>query len=428
MFSRRITSIEGRRKMNGIWEYGLHTGFEPLPYGELREFQNRNRFICETLQLRSPSLRYLYTAQFLSSIESSIPEELISSQNYAQMKNLASHFPGGITSFFGFESRLGSADGRADYLFAVSSRGGEREALANLIRNKSLPENFTHNQEWQTICRFILEWENPESILYKTILGLWFEFDTAENTAETPVPCIFLHTIPLQITTGEDKERLRWLTKTAFPLLTGKKVSQKMEHQIFQAIEKLPKDSFIMDAGVMLSRQTPGVRLVITRITPDQILPYLTQIGWSEDVACLPGLLKELEEKVSRIVLHITVTENGIEQKIGLECSFSPDLYHLETRWSSFFEYLISKGLCLREKKDALLQYMGVVQEDQEKEFDATLYKPTVKIQHARFSKALVRFISHVKLVYEHGTVLLAKAYPGVRLFGCPQEPSYEIH
>jgi hypothetical protein len=428
MFSRRITSIGGRKKMNRIWEYGLRTGFESLPYGELRELQNRNRFIWETLRFRRPSLRYLYSAQFLSSVESFVPEELICSQNYSEMKTLASHFPGGISSFFGFESRLNSADGRADYLFAVSSGGGEREALANLIRNGSLPENFTDNPEWQTVGRFVLEWANPESALYSTIRGLWFEFDMVENSSDTLVPCIFLHTIPLSMRTVEDKEKLNWLTKTAFPLLTGKKVSRKIEQHLFQAIQSLPKEAFIMDAGVMLSRQMPGVRLVITRISPNEILPYLTQIGWSEENEQLPLLLKELEEKVSRIVLHITVTEEGIEQKIGLECSFSPDMYHLETRWSSFFDYLVKKGLCLAEKKDALLQFIGVEQENPEHEFSMCLYKPSVKIQSNGFSKALVRFISHVKLVYEPGRILLAKAYPGVRLFGCPHNPSYEIH
>ncbi len=110
-----------------------------------------------------------------------------------------------------------------------------------------------------------------------------------------------------------------------------------------------------MDAGVMLSRPTAGVRLIIAKIHHDQIIPYLTKLGWSEENEQLPVLLKELQQNVTRIVLHITITENGIDQKIGLECSFASDKYHLETGWSSFFNYLVKKGLCLPEKKDALL-------------------------------------------------------------------------
>jgi hypothetical protein len=344
------------------------------------------------------------------------------------MKTLASHFPQGVTSFFGFESRLNSPKAQADYLFAVSSRGGEREKLATLIRNGPLPDTFSTNPEWRTVCNFILEWANPESSIYNNVLGLWFEFDMAENLLETPAPCIFIHTIPLRMSDGEGKEGLFWLTEKAFPLLTGKTISDNIKTKIYETIQQLPKDAFIMDAGIMLSRQTPGVRLIATRISPSDIIPYLTRIGWSEEDEQLSQLLTELEQQVSRIVLHITVTENGIDQKIGLECSFSPDRYHLETRWSSFFDYLIKKGLCLSEKKEALLQFMGVEQEDPNKEFTTDVYKPSVKINSVGFSSALVRFISHVKLVYEPNHILLAKAYPGVRLFGCPHNSSYEIY
>jgi hypothetical protein len=248
-----------------------------------------------------------------------------------------------------------------------------------------------------------------------------------ENSSKTPVPCIFLHTIPLRITTDEEKEQLHWLTKKALPLVTGKNIPEKIEQNIMQAIQKLPENALVMDAGVMLSRLTSGVRLIIARIHPDQIIPYLTALGWSEDDQ-LSKLVKDLEKQVSRLVLHITITENGIDQKIGLECSFAPDRYHLETRWQSFFNYLVKKGLCLEEKKDALLQFIGVEQEDAQRDFNTTIYRPTVKIENDDFSGALVRYISHIKLVYEPNHELYAKAYPGVRLFGCPNTPSYDIN
>lgn len=423
MFSRRITFLRVEN-MNGILGNGFGIDFSSFPLGELSEFQNRNRFICEARRLRKTIPRYLYSNQFLSSVKSFIPEKLISYQNFKEMEMLASNFPGGVTSFFGFESHLNSPKARADYLFAVSSRGGEREALAALIKNGSLPDIFIDDPNWRIISNFILEWANPKSNLYNNVLGLWLEFDMAEKSSEIPIPCIFLHTHPLRMTFKEEKKELLWLTETAFPLLTGKTVTNHMKTKIFQTIQQLPKDAFIMDAGVMLSRKTPGVRLIVTRISPQDILPYLTKIGWSEKDEQLQHLLTELDEQVSRIVLHITVTENGIEQKIGLECSFSPDRYHLEDRWSSFFNYLIKKGLCLPRKKNALLQFMGVELENPNKEFTTDLYKPSVKIHPNKFSSALVRFISHVKLVYEPNHILLAKAYSGVRLLGCPHNSS----
>ena len=414
--------------MNRIWEYGFDSGLTPASYGELTEFKNRSRFIIESVNLHRHSLGDLKTAELLSSIESSIPETLISSRNIREMQRLASVFKASITSFFGFESHLTSTKAQADYLFAVSSLREERDALANLIRKKTLPEKFMKIPEWQNVCRFVLEWTNPDSLLFQNVLGMWFEFDMVENSSETPIPCIFLHTIPLRITAEEDTKKISWLTKNALPLVAGKELPEKIEQNLFQTIQQLPKDALVMDAGMMLSRQASGVRLIIAKIQPNQIIPYLTKLGWSEENEQLPVLLEELTQNVTRVVLHITVTENGIDQKIGLECSFAPDKYHLETRWQSFFNYLIKKGLCLPEKKDALLEFIGVDQEDTKKKFDTAMYRPIVKFENNDCSSALVRYISHIKLVYEPGHGLSAKAYPGVRLFGCPNTSSYDVN
>lgn len=414
--------------MNRIGEYGFEPGFESSFFGELKGFQNRTRFIVETIQLRKPSLKALNSAKFLSLVESSVSEELISSKNLKKIQSLASCFSNPITSFYGFESRLSSRKTCADYLFAVSSMRGEREALARLIQEKSLPDEFMAQPEWQNVSRFVLEWVNQDSILHQNVLGMWFEFDIVENSSQTPIPCIFLHTIPLRMSTESDKEKIHWLTRKALPLITGKDLPEKIQENLFHAIQILPKDALVMDAGVMLSRPTAGIRLIIAKIQPDQIIPYLTNVGWLDENGQLSKLIGDLEQQVSRIVLHITITENGVDQKIGIECSFAPDQYHLETRWRSFLSYLVKQGLCLPEKKNALLEFVGVEQEDRKRSFDTAVFKPTVKIEQDDFSSALVRYISHIKLVYEPNHDLYAKAYPGVRLFGSVNAPTFDTY
>jgi hypothetical protein len=400
--------------MNTIKEYG----FDSLPFGELQNIHKKNVFFQETIQLHKPSLKNLNAVQYLSSVEGFVPKNLISAQNYSEMKNLASHFTGGITSFFGFESRLGSSDARADYLFAVSSRKGEREALAALIKNKQLPEEFLSKPEWQKASQFVLEWANPLSILYNNVLGLWFEFDMAENSTETPVPCIFIHAKPLRMDTAEDIQKSSWLTKTAIPMLTGYSLSEKLEQRFIQCIQQLPKKAHLFNIGVMLSRATSRLRLVIIRMTPQEIVPYLKTLGWTDENNGLQSLLDDVQKYASRIVLHISVTENGVEAKIGLECAFNPDRYHFETRWSAFFDYLISKNACLAEKKDNILRFCGVEQEDVTNPFNLDSYVVSAKIPDENFTSALVRYISHIKLNYKANQQLEAKAYPGVRLFG----------
>jgi hypothetical protein len=400
--------------MNGIKEHGFESHLTSFPFGELR---NRNLFISETIQLRKLSLKNLTATQYLSSVEPYISSELISAQNYDEIKTLTAHFTGGITSFFGFETRLNSSDAHSDYLFAVSSLRGEREALAGLFTNGSLPKEFLSKKEWQNVGNFAAAWADPSSVLYNKVLGLWFEFDTPVSS-EAPVPSIFIHSVPLRIDTPEDIQKCTWLTQTALPGLTGQPTSEKLEKNIIQSLEKLPQNAVLFDTGVMLSRAAAGVRLVIIRMQPNQIIPYLISLGWADENNGLTQLIKELEAAASRIVLHINITENGVDKKIGLECAYHPDQYNLETRWETFFDYLIEKNACLPEKKALLLDFLGVEQDDATSEFDLTSHQAAVRIQQNDFSAALVRYISHIKISYKPSHPIEAKAYPGVRLFG----------
>ena len=401
--------------MNNVKEWN-HEGMLPenVSFGEIkREIPSFSQDIH--------SLKYTHPVEYLSSIESFVSKELISSQNFAEIKKLANHFTENITSFFGFETRLNNLDARSDYLFAVSSKKGEREALARLLQDENISESFKNQPEWQNVGKFAAAWVNPNSILYNKVLGLWLEFDTAGSPNERPAPCVFISTVPIRIDAPKDIQKYAWLADTALPLLTGKPLSEKMKQRLFDAIQHMPKDSLLFNVGVMLSRSSAGVRLVINRIQSTQIISYLKSLGWTDEQGEGLKLIKELEQEVSRFVLHIGITEDGIDPKIGIECSFYPDRYNLETRWSGFFDYLIKKGLGLPEKIEMLLGFLGVEQEDASHEFSLESYMTAVKLPEKNYSGALVRFISHVKICYKPSHPLEAKAYPGARLFGRPQ-------
>lgn len=412
-FSASFYSL-GLENMEGIKEYG----FDSLPIGELQEFQNKNVFITETAPLRKTHLKDLTTVGYLSFVEPNLPDGLISAQNYSEMKKLASRFTPNVTSFFGFESRLNSPDGRADFLFAVSSLGGEREALLRFLHNEHEAHQFLRHKEWQNIRDFVTTWANPASELYTNVLGLWLEFDTAYASQDSPIPCVFIHTIPLRITSSEEERTYDWAFDTALPLLLGHPLSSHLHQRLLEALRKLPEGASVMDIGVMLSRATTGARIVFRHLHPSQVIPYLESLGWSDINNELACIIKELQQKVTRVVLHITITEQGVDPKIGLECSFSPDRYHLETQWASFFDYLVRKGVCCPEKKTEVLNFLGVSQDHPSEPFNLSSYKIAVLVPSEASANALVRYISHVKLVYKPGRPLEAKVYPGVRLFG----------
>lgn len=359
-------------------------------------------------------------SKYLSSIEQYIPKNLISSQNFSEIKNLADSLTGDFTSFFGFESRLSSNKQRSDYLIAVSSKKGEREALLNLVRNITNEISEFNLSEWKKVGRLTEKWNDPLSELNKKILGLWLEFDTAKDQDELPIPSIFLQITPLRIDTDQDIEKCKWITQTAIPILMGHPVPEKVEKQFILALKNLPDKATVFHIAAMLSRNTNGIRLVIKNINPQDIISYLTSLGWSDQGDELSKMINEIKKYSNCIRLHININEK-ISSQIGLECFNSPDKYHKGQGWDNFLDYLIEKKACLPDKKSALLDFPGIDQESPDQEFDFESYFPTTKLPDVNYSKAIIRYISHIKISYSPGKPIEAKAYTGVRMFGKPR-------
>ncbi len=361
------------------------------------------------------------TVDYLPFIEQYIPKELISHQNFSQLTDLANILSGDLTSFLGFESRLMESEPQADYLFAISSLKGERDALADLIKNGNLPETFLSKTGWQNIGNFAKMWSDSNSVLYDKVIGLWLEFDADNSFCEAPVPSIFLQTVPLHIDNPEEMEKCRWVTKTAIPILTGHPVSKEAEKFFITTLKKLPGGASVFYVAAMLSRNSEEIRLVIKRIHPDKIVAYLKSLGWTDKDEGLMVLLNEIKKYSNCIRLHVNIGDH-VDPKIGLECFISPDKYHNGKGWGDFLDYLVKNKLCLPNLKSALLDFPGVDQENSNYDFNLDSYTPSVKLPNSNFSKAIVRYISHVKLSYEPNTPIEAKAYTGVRLFGKIEE------
>ena len=199
-------------------------------------------------------------------------------------------------------------------------------------------------------------------------------------------------------------------------------MSSKVEDIVIECIKNLPLESSVFQIGTMLSRNDDEIRIVIKRIQADQIIPYLKSIGWSDDEnRGLSTLLEEIKNKVTRIVLHIGVGEQ-VNPKVGIECSFYPDKYHQEKGWAKFLDYLLEKGLCNEEKHSALLNFPGIEPRDHDQNFNPKYCAPSVMMPEENFLSSLIRYISHIKLVYQPNKAVEAKAYPAVRLFGRPYD------
>lgn len=349
---------------------------------------------------------------------------LISPEKFKDILSVAKNFPGNLTSFLGFEIHLGDSRPRADWAFAVSGAGDDRIVFENVLKQGNLPASFTQQPEWKQIALFSEAWTRKDSTLKNKVKCFWLEFDMPETKSDVSVPSVFFGPEKISEDASQDlMTQYAWLVNDALPLLRGQPVSKGVKRQILNCIEKIPQGASLFQVGTMLSRSTNDVRLYINKIHPRSIISYLNALGWSDEENNFRTLIADLERRADRFVLSYDVTTNGIGPRIGLECSFEENRYHEETRWEDLFDYLVKKRMCLPQKRDALLQYPGVEHPD---DFSGGIMKPFISIsQHLEdiFSGSLVRYISHVKVVYRPGQLLEAKAYPAVRLF----EPSDTI-
>jgi hypothetical protein len=393
--------------------------------GAVREIELENKLISPEFQLHQEEqtrmfkhlpLKSIHASDYLCQAESYLTN-LIAVDKFQEILSIAKNFPGNVTSFLGFEIHLEDTKQRADWAFAVSGEGSDREVLANLIKNGQLPQQLLQQPEWRRIAEFSEAWADQTSMLQKHIKCFWLEFDMPETLPTIFIPSVFFgpEKLPEGIASNESSQ-YQWLLDTALPLLRGQQLSKKVQHHVMNCIKKIPVGASLFQVGTMLSRSSNDVRLYINRIHPKEIIPYLKVLSWSDETGEFQSLIDNLQDKADRFVLSFDVNETGIGPRLGIEFSFASIRYHQETRWKKVFDYLVEKGMCLPEKRDALLGYSGVEYTD----ISSSIMKPlTSASRHIDdlLSSKLVRYISHIKIVHHPGRALEAKAYPAVRLF-----------
>ena len=418
-----IYSPSGMKSENGTdtMKNGLdlpvpfETAFAAREIG-LEDFLSSDDYHLEFTRMKEHlPLHNIYASHYLSIAEPYLTH-LVSSDNFKEIISMAKHFPGNLTSFLGFECRLGVSNARTDWAFAISSVGRDRHVFVNLLNDGYIPDQFLQQSAWRHLIDFANAWVDPNSVLRYTIKCFWLEFDMPEQLPEVPIPSIFFG--PEKIPKAKkvnDFSNYEWLLTAALPILKGHRLKKIVENKIKKCIQNLPENASLFQVGTLLSRSSDDVRLYINHCNPKQILSYLTTIGWKDKTGEFTKLINELENKVERFVLSFDITDKGIGPRIGIELSFTSNEFFNETQWNQLLDYLVEKGWCLPEKRDALLSYQSA------ENFSGGIMKPlTSASQHLDdlIHSKIVRYINHIKIVYQPGKEIEAKAYPAVRLFG----------
>lgn len=347
-------------------------------------------------------------SEYLRPLVPCLSPDLISGPAFSDIQFIARLLPGALAySSFGFECRLGEDMPRTDFLLCATASSGGRRGLLQL------GQGLLTQAAWRQVHNFATHWANPSSQLYANVDNIWLEFDVDGTYAQNPLPSVFfgLHT-----RSGPDAEQLAptcvddiTITRTALNLLTGSEVSPAILERLSGCFEMLPAGAQIGFIGAMLARNTPLVRCIVRGMLLEEIVEYLSSIGWEGPVDDFKNAFAPICDLMDFFWLNIDVGET-IGPKIGLECyCYSrPDD---ETKWHRFLDYLVQNGLCTEQKRRALLQYPGISHINASDD----LWPESLRLASQLFGPIgftmLERELHHVKVVYLPQEPLEAKAY-----------------
>jgi hypothetical protein len=394
------------------------TAFSAREVGLEEVLSSENYLADYTRMTKHLPIQSIYTSDYLCAAEHYL-NHLVVPENFKQIISLARFFPGNLTSFLGFECRLGDSAARTDWAFAVSGSGNDRNVLTNLLSHGYLPDYFFHEDAWQQVRRFSTAWTTASSVLQDKIQCFWLEFDMPTPLPQIPIPSVFFGPSKLPDKADNiDVSEYAWLVKSALPLLRGHRVQPSIQEGMKRSIRHLPENATLFQVGTLLSRgQSDDVRFYLNHLSPQQMISYLDDCEWPGDSHTLIPLLRQLGAIADRFVLGVDITPDGIGRRIGVECSFLSDAFHKEDRWCDLLDILVDEKLCLPERRDALVNYPGV---EGDQEPYGSVMKPLASASshlNDLMTSTIVRYISHLKIVYEADHFVEAKAYPAVRLF-----------
>ncbi len=109
---------------------------------------------------------------------------------------IAETIPFELSTFWGFECRLGESDAKVDILFEIRKQSRGRSILAGHIPS-GLDEMCVQWPAWKSLRKFASLWADSAHEFSRVIRNIWLEFDaaSAENQVQLQKvlrqPCIF---------------------------------------------------------------------------------------------------------------------------------------------------------------------------------------------------------------------------------------------
>ena len=332
-------------------------------------------------------------SDYLKIVTPHLDPQLATPQAIAQLQALARRLP--IASAALLECRLSDENPDIDL----------HASFTHVPSN--LTDRFLPNPAWQACQTLCQEWMDSTSPLHQLINNLILEFDLPAHSPDaqsieaiSPSPYIMFKSAMTIDRQALIKRTLELLQKLPDPALIA---------QIQHCLHVLPEEASLANIGVWLARPHQAVRLTIKEIQFEQVPAYLEQIGWPHPTHPLTAYTSTLAPFVDTLALAIDL-DPTLHPKIGLEC-FATKEFHNQECWQALIDHLVKTSLCSPAKRNALLTWTGFTQRvDRPQLWPANLTYGDL-LMGSNAVSFFWRKINHIKLIYQPGQPLTAKAY-----------------
>jgi hypothetical protein len=281
-----------------------------------------------------------------------LPATLVSPEHVGELEAVAGQFAsaGGIL----IECPLGDAAPTADLSVSFS-----RPASTGDIRLVS--SGWPAGAAWERVHRFVDVWREPAGPLWNDVRSLWLEFDLRrrEATASMPVPNVFF---------GRDAGLPSRATILAgFDLLLDADADAR--RLAAAALDTLPPGALVLYPGVMLARRPAPIRVCVDGPP------------WQDAPADL-----------IRLARHAIVQVEAGTDRVGFELYQGRRQRGRAEAWRPLLDRLVEAGAARAGRCAAALEWPGYAYD------------------HAA-GGVVARWINHVKLTCDAGTLIEAKVY-----------------
>lgn len=341
----------------------------------------------------------------LDALRPHLPVALVSAAAFDRARAAVDHLEPEVTNGTYFECRLQSGSPRVDLVVIVNLDGGRRLAATGGRRSAGA---LHEPPGWGSLLALCRQWTTSDPALRDLIDHIWLEYDVehgpSRHEAVPTAPGVFC-SLRRSHRRACSAPALCRKVLSALEALTGRLASYTVRECLSDCCARLPLESGMPHVGFMAGRKVPAIRVCIAKLPAADAAHFLAATagiggGTVAEIVRLASLPDGPGGPLYIPMLHLDMDErHGFVARVGMERQF-PWICQLTGRLGAgehtLLDVLTARGLCTRDKRDALLEWPG---------------RSVAMMPHEIWWSVVERRVNHVKFVYEPESGVEAKGY-----------------